>query len=134
MILFSVSSFSPDHLCFFFFFLMIRRPPRSTLFPYTTLFRSKQIVLGFSMALMFAGAGIGLIVWSRVSANLSARRNETMLQNPGKPWLWRGELGQGYARAVTKSTATKINTIRVLFFLFFLSMLMYFSPSLRRAP
>src|SRR5258708_23474698 len=29
----------PDHL---FFFLMIRRPPRSTLFPYTTLFRSDQ--------------------------------------------------------------------------------------------
>src|SRR2546429_2379757 len=27
---------------FFFFFLMIRRPPRSTLFPYTTLFRSVQ--------------------------------------------------------------------------------------------
>src|SRR5258708_27935144 len=27
--------------CFFFFFLMIRRPPRSTLFPYTTLFRSE---------------------------------------------------------------------------------------------
>src|SRR2546422_3687593 len=26
---------------YFFFFLMIRRPPRSTLFPYTTLFRSK---------------------------------------------------------------------------------------------
>src|SRR2546425_9621597 len=26
---------------FFFFFLMIRRPPRSTLFPYTTLFRSQ---------------------------------------------------------------------------------------------
>src|SRR2546426_6973142 len=25
-----------------FFFLMIRRPPRSTLFPYTTLFRSKK--------------------------------------------------------------------------------------------
>src|SRR5256885_17231270 len=28
------------HLVLFFFFLMIRRPPRSTLFPYTTLFRS----------------------------------------------------------------------------------------------
>src|SRR5258705_1095315 len=27
----------------FFFFLMIRRPPRSTLFPYTTLFRSKKL-------------------------------------------------------------------------------------------
>src|SRR6266496_2719769 len=34
-------------VCFFvlfcvFFFLMIRRPPRSTLFPYTTLFRSRR--------------------------------------------------------------------------------------------
>src|SRR5471030_3396443 len=33
-VLLSVASSSP------FFFLMIRRPPRSTLFPYTTLFRS----------------------------------------------------------------------------------------------
>src|SRR3712207_7915863 len=30
---------------FSFFFLMIRRPPRSTLFPYTTLFRSLITVL-----------------------------------------------------------------------------------------
>src|SRR3954449_11488783 len=28
-----------------FFFLMIRRPPRSTLFPYTTLFRSTPVTL-----------------------------------------------------------------------------------------
>src|SRR5438128_6222523 len=28
------------HYIFYFFFLFIRRPPRSTLFPYTTLFRS----------------------------------------------------------------------------------------------
>src|SRR2546422_6758023 len=28
---------------FYFFFLMIRRPPRSTLFPYTTLFRSRVL-------------------------------------------------------------------------------------------
>src|SRR2546426_11470144 len=34
-----LSFFSPLH--FLFFFLMIRRPPRSTLFPYTTLFRSR---------------------------------------------------------------------------------------------
>src|SRR5215467_5552092 len=32
---------------FFFFFLMIRRPPRSTLFPYTTLFRSPPWSLAF---------------------------------------------------------------------------------------
>src|ERR1022692_5131437 len=31
-------------VCCIFFFLMIRRPPRSTLFPYTTLFRSLQRV------------------------------------------------------------------------------------------
>src|SRR2546430_10426837 len=30
----------------FFFFLMIRRPPRSTLFPYTTLFRSERGLQG----------------------------------------------------------------------------------------
>src|SRR5947209_14479420 len=31
---------------FLLFFLMIRRPPRSTLFPYTTLFRSRRQSLG----------------------------------------------------------------------------------------
>src|SRR2546422_4170884 len=39
----------------FFFFLMIRRPPRSTLFPYTTLFRSLQVsvVMSFGVPLMW---------------------------------------------------------------------------------
>src|SRR6202012_6249339 len=32
----------PQMLCYHIFFLMIRRPPRSTLFPYTTLFRSAR--------------------------------------------------------------------------------------------
>src|SRR2546430_7021297 len=39
---------------FFFFFLMIRRPPRSTLFPYTTLFRSiypRGLTAGVQMVL-----------------------------------------------------------------------------------
>src|SRR5207247_6536892 len=37
------SAVSPIRLVpFFFFFLKIRRPPRSTLFPYTTLFRSSR--------------------------------------------------------------------------------------------
>src|SRR6266566_8765350 len=39
VILFSINSVSHS-FSLFFFFLMIRRPPRSTLFPYTTLFRS----------------------------------------------------------------------------------------------
>src|SRR2546428_5289134 len=36
------NNINTKYLSFFFFFLMIRRPPRSTLFPYTTLFRSIQ--------------------------------------------------------------------------------------------
>src|SRR5258708_35145621 len=41
--------------CFFVFFLMIRRPPRSTLFPYTTLFRSsiRTYLKYFLKALLF---------------------------------------------------------------------------------
>src|SRR3712207_9409377 len=46
-----------------FCFLMIRRPPRSTLFPYTTLFRSEQAAVGVAARLEAAaqqpGAGAG---------------------------------------------------------------------------
>src|SRR5437016_12366695 len=38
-----------------FFFLMIRRPPRSTLFPYTTLFRS-QPIKGAKIDVAFVGS------------------------------------------------------------------------------
>src|SRR3712207_6034137 len=41
----------------FFFFLMIRRPPRSTLFPYTTLFRSHQVRRVVRPASLPGGAG-----------------------------------------------------------------------------
>src|SRR5256885_11037475 len=39
-----------------FFFLMIRRPPRSTLFPYTTLFRSRRV---FVVPWTLQGGGSG---------------------------------------------------------------------------
>src|SRR5699024_11793319 len=38
----SADCFVVHMFCVFLFFLMIRRPPRSTLFPYTTLFRSRR--------------------------------------------------------------------------------------------
>src|SRR5438445_3927201 len=40
-------SFYSFYLLIVFFFLMIRRPPRSTLFPYTTLFRSTASIVTF---------------------------------------------------------------------------------------
>src|SRR5574344_3022671 len=42
----------------FFFFLMIRRPPRSTLFPYTTLFRSPNISYKAALDLAENGAKV----------------------------------------------------------------------------
>src|SRR3712207_6892976 len=38
-----------------FFFLMIRRPPRSTLFPYTTLFRSVAVEVGAYQDIVLVG-------------------------------------------------------------------------------
>src|SRR5256885_9543091 len=52
-------SYSTSRLLFFFF-LMIRRPPRSTLFPYTTLFRSlaaNSIQDGYIRLVVTRGAG-----------------------------------------------------------------------------
>src|SRR5215204_6821857 len=51
----------------FFFFLMIRRPPRSTLFPYTTLFRSTR---------RFGFHGLSHAYCSRRAAELLGRSAE----------------------------------------------------------
>src|SRR5256885_15422129 len=40
MAIFNIDTLAAHNTLVSFFFLMIRRPPRSTLFPYTTLFRS----------------------------------------------------------------------------------------------
>src|SRR3712207_8962790 len=48
-----------------FFFLMIRRPPRSTLFPYTTLFRSAVVVVDADLRIVLANAAAEAIVASR---------------------------------------------------------------------
>src|SRR5467141_4518161 len=66
--LFSTSSFS----VLFFFFLMIRRPPRSTLFPYTTLFRSADVG---------AGRGAGTGARARVAAVCRSEEHTSELQS-----------------------------------------------------
>src|ERR1043165_9274785 len=52
------SSYASHTLCFFFF-LMIRRPPRSTLFPYTTLFRSHRAAQQVGAAERIAAQDLG---------------------------------------------------------------------------
>src|SRR3712207_7276829 len=48
-------------MMFVFFFLMIRRPPRSTLFPYTTLFRSVWDYDGVNENILFEQGGRRLL-------------------------------------------------------------------------
>src|SRR2546427_8532764 len=68
-----------DLLCFFF--LMIRRPPRSTLFPYTTLFRSRPLeASGTSGQKVPINAGLNLSIldgwWCEGSAPDTGRSEE----------------------------------------------------------
>src|SRR5206468_12558037 len=73
-----------------FFFLMLRRPPRSTLFPYTTLFRSGDLVQNFDLEanplqlgeVVITGAGTSTEVEklgnvrNQVSPDLIVKRSE----------------------------------------------------------
>src|SRR5437868_11400735 len=60
-----VTSFC-NYLFIFFFFLMIRRPPRSTLFPYTTLFRSlKSIAMLKADTIFLLGHAVELTCFDR---------------------------------------------------------------------
>src|SRR5260370_39229930 len=63
--------FSSLFFIIFFFFLMIRRPPRSTLFPYTTLFRSSPSAGRLGRSLPDSTAG-----WSRFVRVRSGARSE----------------------------------------------------------
>src|ERR1039457_7487010 len=60
-------------LAFFFFFLMIRRPPTSTLFPYTTLFRSVGDL---------GGPGVGRFAGSERLGHYRSEEHTSELQSP----------------------------------------------------
>src|SRR5947208_16882451 len=83
----------------FFFFLMIRRPPRSTLFPYTTLFRSLPARHGGGV-----GNGVqqvGLIRFPPASTpphDQRALRVHHLQPNPGTRVGGREQLGQAIER------------------------------------
>src|SRR2546421_11955646 len=68
-------------LFFFFFFLMIRRPPRSTLFPYTTLFRSPSRIRYFDLIyeaplLQFGDCGFDIACEDRKSTRLNSSHDQ----------------------------------------------------------
>src|SRR2546422_8234077 len=67
-----------------FFFLMIRRPPRSTLFPYTTLFRSIPRWLMALVAILYV---LALVIATTV--NLAQAHNPN--GNEMYPWELRSE-------------------------------------------
>src|SRR5947209_14804514 len=53
---------------------MIRRPPRSTLFPYTTLFRSFRLAMLIAAAISIATSAVAqtpLLAWRRVGGHAS---------------------------------------------------------------
>src|SRR2546425_7152014 len=70
-------------LRFSFFFLMIRRPPRSTLFPYTTLFRSadpvRETLLTFDHHFFMAGT---FLAPDRIPLSRSAAMFENRVSSP----------------------------------------------------
>src|SRR5688572_31277218 len=67
-----------------FFFLMIRRPPRSTLFPYTTLFRSSggsDILLGGADADTLSGDATSVAAEFQGDDHLDGDRKSTRLNS-----------------------------------------------------
>src|SRR3989449_11186498 len=57
--------------CYSFFFLMIRRPPRSTLFPYTTLFRSQEGLMANDLDRRDFLAGLGVALGGAALGDLA---------------------------------------------------------------
>src|SRR3712207_8609093 len=81
-------------MCYVCFFLMIRRPPRSTLFPYTTLFRSggsgnDGVGGGTGSDNLLGGAGNDLLidVWRGLSEDNFSRSEEHTSELQSRQYL-----------------------------------------------
>src|SRR5699024_12273693 len=71
-------------LCFRFFFLLLRPPPRSTLFPYTTLFRShdeRKFSFEFVRIIDLCDFGSGTCLFSDDSLNFRSEEHTSELQS-----------------------------------------------------
>src|SRR2546430_12676468 len=104
----------------FFFFLMIRRPPRSTLFPYTTLFRSVQADCEARVYQFFSGwlreLHVGLVLAQHRSeehtSELQSQSNlvcRLLLEKKKKNWQ-HSTVFVSSTHAVTQSTSRAAST------------------------
>src|SRR2546425_12276977 len=97
---------------------MIRRPPRSTLFPYTTLFRSaiarggsKDLaLLHVALGERFAGAVLQLLAQAKVAPrdlSFVASHGQTIWHEPGRATLQLGDPARSEERRVGKECRSR---------------------------
>src|SRR5690606_41753699 len=72
--LISTQSYSSILFLFLFFFLMIRRPPSSTLFPYTTLFRSLGQYISSEKYMLTASVNMKSLMIRRMTSDRKSTR------------------------------------------------------------
>src|SRR3712207_6944498 len=89
-----------------FFFLMIRRPPRSTLFPYTTLFRSASVLITGNLVDLETPQ-----IWAKAISNEHAR----ILQRIGAHHVVLPEADAGADRKSTRLNSSHANISYAVF-------------------
>src|SRR3712207_3852881 len=97
---------------------MIRRPPRSTLFPYTTLFRSELVSAGVRVSVDTTRAEVaeaalaaGAVMVNDVSGGLADTNMADLVAGSGVPWVlmhWRGHSREMYAAARYGDVVTEV--------------------------
>src|SRR3712207_938752 len=104
----------------FFFFLMIRRPPRSTLFPYTTLFRSIVFPAAILQPPFFDPnadpainyGGIGAVIGHEISHHFDDQGSKYDETGALKDWWTPGDVER--FNALTKQLATQYDKYEAL--------------------
>src|SRR3954464_10283279 len=117
----------PDNLLRLFFFLMIRRPPRSTLFPYTTLFRSNDTATTeiYTLSLHDALDGRRIIRSEEHTSELQSHDNlvcrlllekTTLLMKHFRQWFVNALLDRWMRRSVRKDRELEAGGVPFFFF------------------
>jgi hypothetical protein len=73
-----------------------------------------QIPSQLYLALTFTATGAGLLIYGVSAGQVASKSKALMSQNPDKPWLWRDDWAQGFARPEWRSSATAIGAMGLL--------------------